>query len=37
MMSYRLAWTQRFKRGFKKAIGKNVSLQEKIFSVLEKL
>jgi mRNA interferase YafQ len=37
MMTYKLAWTQRFKRGFKKATRKEVSAQKKIFSVLENL
>lgn len=36
-MAYRLAWSQGFKRGFKKATRNKVSLQDKIFSVLEKL
>jgi addiction module RelE/StbE family toxin len=36
-MAYRLAWTQGFKRGFKKATRNKVPLQDKIFSVLEKL
>jgi len=36
-MSYKLAWTQGFKRGFKKATRSNLPLQEKIFSALEYL
>ncbi|WP_045215644.1 type II toxin-antitoxin system RelE/ParE family toxin [Desulfonatronovibrio magnus] len=36
-MNYKLAWTQGFKRGFKKATRNNEPLQEKIFSVLDNL
>ncbi len=36
-MNYKLAWTQGFKRGFKKATRNNKPLQEKIFSVLDNL
>lgn len=34
---YTLSWSNGFRRGFKKATRKNPGLQEKIFSVLEKL
>lgn len=36
-MNYKLAWTQSFKRGFKKATRNNDPLQEKLFSVLDNL
>lgn len=34
---YTLSWSKGFSRGFRKATRNNVSLQEKIFSTLEKL
>ncbi len=34
---YKLAWSQGFKRSFKKASRKNTALQEKIFTVLDVL
>jgi mRNA interferase YafQ len=34
---YTLSWSSGFRRGFKKATRKDPGLQEKIFSVLEKL
>ncbi|MBW1748662.1 MAG: type II toxin-antitoxin system mRNA interferase toxin, RelE/StbE family [Deltaproteobacteria bacterium] len=34
---YTLSWSNGFRRGFKKATRKDKGLQEKIFSVLEKL
>lgn len=34
---YKLAWSQSFKRGFKKAAKKNPDLQARIFAVLDKL
>lgn len=34
---YTLSWSKGFRRGFRKATRKNVGLEEKIFSTLEKL
>ena len=34
---YKLSWSSGFRRGFKKAVRKDPTLQEKIFSTLEKL
>ena len=36
-MMYTLSWSTGFRRGFKKATRNNTDLQQKIFTVLEKL
>ena len=36
-MTYKLSWASAFRKGFKKTTKKNPALQERIFSVLERL